>query len=314
MESTDSYFLTVDEVIAELSKTPRVSEVCIQGGLHPRLEFSYILEMLQEIKTKFPQVHIHAFSPMEIYYFSQKSGRPVTSTIESLMDNGLDSFPGTAAEVLDDRLRMQICSEKVKVATWIEIVRTAHRLGLKSTATILFGHLETPAQAARHLEIIREIQSETHGFTELIPLPFVPFQTPLGKMFGIKEILPFHRIRFFYALCRIFCGSSIPNIQASWPKLGLDRALECVFSGVNDLGGTLYQENITRSAGGVHGERVTLSQFRRAIGAAGRIPRLRNTLYEFLGDHVLASLIKDEDTILSPGVTEPMDKACEIGG
>ena len=287
-KEAESYFLTVEEILGKIEETPEVSEVCIQGGLFPGLEFSYILEMLQGIKARFPHIHIHAFSPMEVCYFSQKSRKSISSTLECLIENGLDSLPGTAAEVLDDQLRKQICPEKINVATWIEVVKTAHRLGLKSTATILFGHIETAEQTAHHLHILREIQHETHGFTEFIPLPFVPFHTPLGKRFGFKEIFPFRRVRLFHALCRIFFHHSIPNIQASWPKLGLDRALSCVFSGVNDLGGTLYQENITRSAGGNHGEKVALSEFQQKILEAGKIPQLRNTLYELL-DHRPAS-------------------------
>ena len=281
-KEADSYFLTVEEILGKIEETPEVSEVCIQGGLFPGLEFSYILDMLRGIKVRFPNIHIHAFSPMEVYYFSQKSGKSISSILECLIKNGLDSIPGTAAEVLDDQLRKQICPGKIDVATWIEVVKTAHRVGLKSTATILFGHIETVEQTAHHLHLLREIQNETHGFTEFIPLPFVPFHTLLGKRAGIKGISPYHRMRLFLGLCRIFFHHSIPNLQASWPKLGLDQALSCVFSGVNDLGGTLYQENITRSAGGVHGEKVSLGEFHQRILEIEKVPQLRNTLYQFL--------------------------------
>ena len=162
---------------------------------------------------------------------------------------------------------------------WTEVVRTAHRMGLKSTATLLFGHIETPVQIARHLEILREIQRETQGFTELVPLVFMPFQTTLGKNYCFTKMLPFDRVRLFYALCRLFFGDLIPNLQASWPKLGLDRALECSFSGINDLGGTLYQENITRSAGGTFGEFLSVEQIRDSLTRKGKIPLERDTLY-----------------------------------
>jgi len=283
-KEADSYFLTVEEILGKIEETPEVSEVCIQGGLFPGLEFSYILDMLQGIKGKFPHIHIHAFSPMEVYYFSKKSRKSISSTLECLIKNGLDSLPGTAAEILDDQLRKQICPEKIDVATWIEVVKTAHWLGVKSTATILFGHIETAEQTVHHLHLLQKIQDETHGFTEFIPLPFVPFHTPLGKRARIEGISPSHRMRLFLALCRIFFHHSIPNLQASWPKLGLDQALSCVFSGVNDLGGTLYQENITRSAGGIHGEKVSLGEFHQRILEIGKVPQLRNTLYQFL-DH-----------------------------
>jgi len=176
-----SYFLTVGEVLDELEKTPKVTEVCIQGGLSPDLHFEYILEMLRAIKSRFPRIHIHAFSPMEVTYFSQKSGKSLGMTLEALLENGLDSLPGTAAEILDDQVRRKICPEKIDTATWIKVVKTAHQMGVKSTATVLFGHIETREQLAGHLHLIRKIQQETGGFTELIPLPFIPCQTPLGR-------------------------------------------------------------------------------------------------------------------------------------
>jgi 7,8-didemethyl-8-hydroxy-5-deazariboflavin synthase CofH subunit len=289
-----SYCLTVGEILEEIEKTPGVSEVCIQGGLSPDLRFSYILEMLQAIKRRFPHIHIHAFSPMEVYSFSQKSGRSLSSTLECLIENGLDSLPGTAAEILDDEVRRKICPEKIDSATWIEVIKTAHRMGLKSTATVLFGHIETAAQLAKHLNLLRTLQEETGGFTELIPLPFIPFQTSLGRKAGVHGMLPFDHQRHFYALCRIFFHHSIPNLQASWPKLGLDQALACTFSGVNDLGGTLYQENITRCAGGHHGEKISLSEFHHRILEVGKSPQLRNTLYQFLDDQIFDSSSREE--------------------
>ena len=289
-----SYFLTVGEVLDELEKTPKVTEVCIQGGLSPDLRFEYILEMLRAIKSRFPRIHIHAFSPMEVSYFSQKSGKSLGSTLEALLENGLDSLPGTAAEILDDQVRRKICPEKIDTATWIKVVKTAHQMGVKSTATVLFGHIETREQLAGHLHLIRKIQQETGGFTELIPLPFIPFQTPLGREEEMKEPLSFSRQRCFYALCRIFFYHSIPNLQASWPKLGLDQALACTFSGVNDLGGTLYQENITRSAGGHHGEKVSLGEFHHRILQIGKVPQLRNTLYQFMDPGDLTGPFEEE--------------------
>jgi 7,8-didemethyl-8-hydroxy-5-deazariboflavin synthase CofH subunit len=288
------YRMSIDDLLAKIAETPGVSEVCIQGGLTPELGFPSILEMLRSIKGQFPHIHIHAFSPMELHYFSQRAGIPLTATLEALMASGLDSFPGTAAEILDDALRRELCPEKGTVATWINVVTTAHRMGLKSTATILFGHIETPFQIARHLQILRDIQRDTHGFTELVPLPFVPYHTSLGNRYHVTEMLSFDRIRLFYALCRLFYRDLIPNLQSSWPKLGLNRALECVLSGVNDVGGTLYQENITRSAGGIHGEKVSLRQFYQGIRAVGKIPRLRTTLYEFPDDPLLISLMEEE--------------------
>jgi len=302
----ESYLLSVDEILEGLTDTPLVSEVCIQGGLYLGLEFSYIQEMLCEIKACFPSIHIHAFSPMEIYYFSKISGRSLTATLESLMKSGVDSMPGTAAEILDDGIRQKICPEKIGVESWIEVVKKAHTLGLRSTATIMFGHIESPVHLAQHLEIIRNIQYETRGFTEFVPLPFVPFRTALAATYGIQDMLPFDRVRLFHALCRLFFRNSIPHIQASWPKLGLDRALECTFSGVDDVGGTLYQENITRSAGGDHGERVLLSEFHQKISKIGKVPQLRTTLYDFLDDKYLFSLLENEQSIEELPLTEAM--------
>ena len=282
----DSFILTIDEILEKIASTPGITEVCLQGGIMSGLRFAYILEMLPAIKAAYPELHLHAFSPMEIKYFSLISESSISLVISQLMQYELGSIPGTAAEILDDRLRQAICPGKLTTLEWIDIITTAHRMGLKSTATILLGHIETPRQIVRHMEIIRDIQKQTGGFTEFIPLIFVPYGTILGKRFDISEILPFHKVQRFYALCRIYFHRWIPNIQSSWPKLGLENAVKCLSAGVNDLGGTLYEENITRNAGGTFGQKVSLNEFREQVLKAGKTPRLRDTLYNPLPDYV----------------------------
>ncbi len=281
----DSFVLSVEEMLGKIASAPGITEVCIQGGLLPGLSFSFILERLQAIKATYPDIHIHACSPTEIEYFSHISGSSISSVISKLMECGLGSIPGTAAEILDDKVRQVICPEKMMASEWVDIIMAAHRLGLRSTATILFGHVETTGQIVRHMEIIREIQKKTGGFTEFIPLIFIPYDTALGKKFGISDILSFDKVFKFYALSRVYFNGLISNIQSSWPKLGLENAVKCLSAGVNDLGGTLYEENITRNAGGNFGQRVSIEEFREHVIEIGKTPRLRDTLYNLLPDY-----------------------------
>ena len=181
-----------------------------------------------------------------------------------------------------DEVREAICPEKLPTARWLEIVRTAHAMGLRSTSTILFGHIERPEHVARHLGLLRDLQSETGGFTEYIPLVFVPYNTPLGRARGIKEMIPKEDVFLHYAVARLFFGRLIRNVQSSWCKLGLDAATEAFSYGVNDLGGTLFSESITRSAGGRYGQSLSLDEMADAIRRAGRVPVRRDTLYHYL--------------------------------
>ena len=178
--------------------------------------------------------------------------------------------------------RQAICPEKLTTSEWVDIMTTAHGLGLKSTATILIGHIETAQQVVRHLEILREIQKKTGGFTEFIPLIFVPYTTALGKRYGIREIISHEKLSKFYSLSRLFFHGSIKNIQASWPKLGLENAIKCLYAGVNDLGGTLYEENITSSAGGRAGQTLSIQKARDRVTKTGKTFRLRDTLYNIV--------------------------------
>lgn len=277
-----SFVLSIEEVLAKIDSIPGITEICIQGGIFPDIRFPFIVEMLQAIKRVHPGLHIHAFSPMEIKYFSDISGRTISSVIRKLMDCGLGSIPGTAAEILDDKVRQVICPEKITTSEWIDIITTAHRLGLRSTSTILIGHIETIHQIVQHMKILRGIQKKTGGFTEFIPLILVPYTTVLGRRFRIAERLPPERVFKFYSLARIYFNRLIPNIQASWPKLGLENAVKSLSAGINDLGGTLYEENITSNAGGNNGQQVSLKEFRESISRVGKTPRLRDTLYNLL--------------------------------
>jgi FO synthase len=270
---------TPEQVVERLAETPNVSEFCMQGGINPDLDYEYYRSLLRCVHQAFPSVHIHAFSPQEIHHMTGLTGMSPPEVLRDLMACGLGSIAGTAAEILDDDVRRQICPRKIDVARWEEIVRAAHGLGMRFPATIMMGHIETPRQQAAHLDVLRRIQRDTGGFTELIPLPFVPYCTRLGRKREIAEMLPMSYLRRFYAVCRLFFGDRLEGLQVSWVKLGLDNAIELLDWGVSDFGGTLYEENITRSAGGRHGVSLGIAQIRAAIERVGRIPVRRDTQY-----------------------------------
>ena len=268
-----------DEAIERLAATPNVSEICMQGGIHPDLDYAYYRNLICRVHEVFPSVHIHAFSPQEIHRMTELSGMTAREVLGDLMEYGLGSIAGTAAEILDDRLRAVICPNKIRSARWEEIVRTAHALGMRFPATIMFGHVESPRDHVAHLEFIRRIQRETGGFTEFIPLPFVPWRTRLGREHHIADMISMDYLKRFYAVCRLFFGRLLGNLQVSWVKLGVENALTLLDWGANDFGGTLHEENITRTAGGRHGVALTVAQIRAAIERTGRRPVRRDTQY-----------------------------------
>jgi len=270
-----------NEVVERLAQTPNVSEFCMQGGINPALGYPYYRELIQRVHDAFPSVHIHAFSPQEIHRMTQLTGMTPREVLSDLIECGLGSIAGTAAEILDDRVRQTICPKKISSARWEEIVRAAHDLGMRFPATIMLGHIETPRDHVTHLEFIRRIQRDTGGFTEFIPLPFVPYRTRLGRECHIAEMISVAYLKRFYAVCRLFFGDLIPGLQVSWVKLGIETAAEILDWGASDFGGTLYEENITRSAGGRHGVRLTVEEIRAAIATAGRRPVRRDTAYHF---------------------------------
>jgi len=277
-----AYVLTPEQAVELAGRTPGIDEVCMVGGLNPAVTLDHVLAIFAAIHEAWPHIHIHALSPMEIEWYARRSRLTIRQTFEKLLEAGYGSLCGTAAEILVDEVRRQICPSKLSTARWVEIVRTAHQMGIRSTSTILFGHIERPVHIARHIAVLRKIQADTGGITEFIPLPFVPYRTPLGKAHGIREMTAKEEVFLLYAVARLFFARLIPNLQTSWVKLGLDTAVESFNYGVNDLGGTLMEENITRTAGGRHGQALALDEMAAAIRAAGRTPVRRDTLYNAL--------------------------------
>jgi FO synthase len=255
------------------------TELCIQSGIHPDWTLEDYLGWLRLAKATAPQLHLHAYSAMEIAHMCDISELPPAEVFAQLKDAGLGSTPGTAAEVLHDGVRARISPNKLPVARWVEIIEASHRAGLRSTATVMFGHIEEPWELAEHMRVIRELQERTGGITEFVPLSFIPFQTLLGRTHGVEEISREENLKHT-AVFRLALGRTIPNVQASWVKMGLDVATEALRWGVNDLGGTLMEESISRMAGSYHGVRLDPSDLIAAAHAAGRPAAERTTLYE----------------------------------
>lgn len=262
------------------------TELCIQSGIHPDWSFDDYLGWLRLAKETAPQLHLHAYSPMEIDHIAQVSGLPLSDVFAQLRDAGLGSTPGTAAEVLDDGVRMRISPNKLPVDRWVEVIEASHRAGLRSTSTVMFGHVEEPWELAEHMRVVRELQERTGGITEFVPLSFIPFQTLLGRTHGIEEISREENLKHT-AVFRLALGRTIPNVQASWVKMGLETATESLRWGVNDLGGTLMEESISRLAGSHHGVKLDPPQLIAAAHAAGRPAAERTTLYELRASHPL---------------------------
>ena len=257
------------------------TELCMQGGIHPDLTLEEYGRWLRLAKDTAPQLHLHAYSPMEINHACERSGKEPGEVFEYLLAQGLGSTPGTAAEVLDDGVRQRISPNKLPAARWIEIIEASHNAGLRSTSTVMFGHIEEPRELARHMQVIRSLQERTGGITEFVPLSFIPFNTLLGRTHGIEEITVRENLKHTAAF-RLALGRSITNLQASWVKMGLEGATEALRWGVNDLGGTLMEENISRMAGSQHGVKLEVDDLIAAARAAGRVPAQRDTLYGIL--------------------------------
>lgn len=255
------------------------SEVCMQGGIHPSYTGQKYLDICRTVKGAAPQMHMHAFSPLEIYQGAQTLGVPVIDFLRELKAAGLGTLPGTAAEILDDEVRAVLCADKINTQQWLDVMRTAHTVGFRSTATIMFGHIEGYRHWARHLLRIRNLQVETGGFTEFVPLPFVHMEAPIYLKGRARQGPTFREVVLMHAVARLVLNPHIPNIQASWVKLGVEGVRQCLAAGVNDLGGTLMDESISRSAGASHGQEMTPQAMEAIIISAGRIPRQRTTLY-----------------------------------
>jgi FO synthase len=257
------------------------TELCMQGGIHPDLTLEEYGKWLKLAREVAPQLHLHAYSPMEVHYMCERSGKEPDEVFEYLIECGLGSTPGTAAEVLDDGVRQRISPNKLPAERWVEIIEASHRAGLRSTSTVMFGHIEEPRELARHMRVIRALQERTGGITEFVPLSFIPFNTMLGRTHGIEEISDAENLKHTAAF-RLALGKTIPNLQASWVKMGLGAATEALRWGVNDLGGTLMEENISRMAGSQHGVKLEPEQLIEAARAGGREPAQRTTLYEIV--------------------------------
>ena len=255
------------------------SEVCLQGGIHPEYTGEFYMSMIQEIKNAVPDLHIHGFTPLEIWQGAETINTPVEDYLQILRDAGLNTLPGTAAEILDDRVRKYLCPDKITSSQWAYVMEVAHSLGIKSTATIMFGHIDDVKSWVNHFKLIRDIQSTTGGFTEVVPLPFVHMGSPIYLQGKSMPGPTWDEVVLIHALARIFFHNSIDNIQASWVKLGHDGAGKLLHAGVNDLGGTLINENISRASGADHGQETTQNQFIEIISNENKIPMLRNTLY-----------------------------------
>jgi FO synthase len=281
--SPDAYEVSEEEFAARIREAVEfgATEICMQGGIHPDLTLEEYGKWLRLAKQAAPQLHLHAYSPMEVDYMCERSGKEPDEVFEYLIECGLGSTPGTAAEVLDDGVRQRISPNKLPVDRWVEIIEASHRAGLRSTSTVMFGHIEEPRELARHMRVVRALQERTGGITEFVPLSFIPFNTMLGRTHGIEEISAGENLKHTAAF-RLALGRTVRNLQASWVKMGLDAATEALRWGVNDLGGTLMEENISRMAGSQHGVRLDPDQLIAAARAAAREPAQRTTLYEIV--------------------------------
>jgi len=277
------YILSVDEILKKVDEARKagVVEVCIQGGYTPEIDMEFYLEIVESIKAEFPEICIHALSPMEVNYAAGISGMSVEEALRKLKRSGLDSLTGTSAEILSDRVRKIICPEKINTQQWIDTVTVAHKIGISTNATIMYGHVETVEERLDHVFVIREIQKETGGFTELIPMSFLPYNNRIGEKMlasgkfastGLEDLQ-------LIAISRIILHTHVNNIQATWVKLGKKLAQVALQCGANDLGGTLMEDQISTASGGSNGEYVSPAEFEWMIKGAGRIPVQRDTLY-----------------------------------
>ncbi|NPA90703.1 MAG: 5-amino-6-(D-ribitylamino)uracil--L-tyrosine 4-hydroxyphenyl transferase CofH [Chloroflexi bacterium] len=277
----DAYAMSVDEIVARSREAWSwgATEVCIQGGLNPYLLPTVYEDIVRAVKEAVPDIHIHAFSPFEIWYGSRRLGIDEETFLRRLQDAGLGSIPGTAAEIFDPVIRRRLSRNKLPTETWVRIVKTAHRLGIPSTATIMYGHIDGPEHWAHHLDLIRRVQQETGGFTEFVPLGFIHENTRLYLEDGARPGPTGMEELKMHAVARIMLNNWIPNIQVSWVKLGYSMAQMCLNAGANDFGGTLFEESISSAAGETPGSFTSPETFQRLIRDMGRVPAERTTLY-----------------------------------
>jgi FO synthase len=275
------YSIDIEEVVARSTEAYSMgaSEVCLQGGIHPEYTGEFYLKMVRDIKKSVPEMHIHGFTPLEIWQGAETINMDIEGYLKLLKTAGLNTLPGTAAEILDDRVRKYLCPDKITSAQWAYVMEVAHSLGIKSTATIMFGHIDDIDSWVNHFSLIKNIQNKTGGFTEVVPLPFVHMGSPIYLQGKSMPGPTWDEVVLIHALARIYFSNIIDNIQASWVKLGHDGAGKLLHAGVNDLGGTLINENISRASGADHGQETTEDEFIQIIESNNKNPVLRNTLY-----------------------------------
>jgi FO synthase len=273
--------LSITEVVARAAEAVErgATEVCMQGGIHPSFTGDFYVELAGAIKAELPGLHIHAFSPLEVHQGAETAGRTVAEQLRLLREAGLGTLPGTAAEVLDDRIRRHLCPDKINTRQWVDVVREAHHQGLKTTSTIMFGSMEGPENWARHLVVLRDLQAETGGITEFVPLPFVHMEAPMFRKGRARRGPTWEETVKMHAVARLALRGFIDNIQVSWVKCGLDGCKRILQAGANDLGGTLMNESISRAAGASHGQEVPPELMRQTIREIGRVPAERSTTY-----------------------------------
>ena len=277
----DPYLLDLDEVTRRVAEAEAVgcTEVCLQGGIHPNFDGDYYLDVIKAVRAGSADIHIHGFTALEVTEGARRLGEPLARYLERLMDAGLKTLPGTAAEILDDEIRADLCPDKITTDEWLEAHRIAHGVGLRSNVTIMFGSIERPVHWARHLVRTRQLQKETGGFTEFVPLPFVHMASPIYLQRKSRRGPTFRETVLMHAVGRIAYRGWIDNIQASWVKIGPDGARQLLQAGVNDLGGTLMDENISRAAGASHGQMMDEAGFQAIVEPLGRPLEQRSTLY-----------------------------------
>src|SRR5919108_1462264 len=301
----EGYFLPIDEVVRRAREAWDLgaTEVCIQAGLPPKLDGRFYIDLTRALKTALPSLHLHAFSPEEVLYGSVRSGLPIKEYLTELKAAGLGTLPGTSAEILDQSIRDRIARGRITVDQWVEVITTAHALGIRTTSTIMYGHVETPAHWVRHMALLRAIQKDTGGFTEFVPLSLIHSEAPMYAKRLVEGVRPGAtgvEILRMHALARLMLGPVLRNIQASWVKEGPKLAQALLDAGANDLGGTLINESISTSAGAQYGQLVGPAELRRWIRDAGRVPAERDTLYRVMrefadGDNPRSELDSVED-------------------
>ncbi len=305
---TEGYFLPLAELLRRAREAHDLgaTEVCIQAGLPPKMDGNLYLEICRAVKAELPDMHIHGFSPEEVLYGSVRSNCSIEDYLARLKDAGVGSLPGTSAEILDDEVRRRISPGRISTANWVRVITGAHRLGIPTTATIMYGHVETARHRAAHLALLREIQKETAGFTEFVPLSLIHDEAPMyhnKTVPGVRPGATGEEVIKMHAIARIMLHPHIRNLQVSWVKEGLKLAQWCLSAGANDLGGTLINESISTAAGASHGQLVAPGELRRWIRDAGRVPAERTTTYG----------IRRRFDGPDDGEVEPLDRAAAEG-